>query len=136
MAPGMARARPPPGLRARLVVRGGVVGRPGQQLLEPTTDDRHDLRDGHPPSELGAVHCRATFESPVGDPGRLLVDRSAKAIALVIGEDRMGGPEAGAGEDATVGAYCVAHARCPVHVVRRPNGAAVSGERPVAELPT
>ena len=71
----------------------------------------HALRHGR--------HRGATFESPVGDPGRLLVDRSARAIALVIGEDRMGGPEAATGEDATVGAYCVAHARCPVHVVAR-----------------
>jgi hypothetical protein len=81
-------------------------------------------------------HRGATFESPVGDPGRLLVDRSAKAIALVIGEDRATGPDApiGTGDAAAVSAYCVAHARCPVHVVRRPNGATPSSERPVAGL--
>lgn len=77
-------------------------------------------------------HRGATFESPVGDPGRLLVDRSAKAIALVIGEDRSGGPDAPAGAPA-VGAYCVAHARCPVHVVPRPS-ALSTDERPTAGL--
>jgi len=73
----------------------------------------HALRHGR--------HRGATFESPVGDPGRLLVDRSARAIALVVGEDRTGGPDAPGGEDetGTVGAFCMAHARCPVHVVSR-----------------
>lgn len=66
------------------------------------------LRHGH--------HGGATFESPGGDPGQLLVARSAKAVGLVLGEDRTRGD---ATEDSDVATYCRAHARCPVHVVPR-----------------
>jgi nucleotide-binding universal stress UspA family protein len=62
-------------------------------------------------------HRGATFESPGGDPAALLVARSAKAVGLVVGQDRSG-DEATAGAIG-VAAYCSAHARCPVHVVPR-----------------
>lgn len=62
-------------------------------------------------------HRGATFESPGGDPAAVLVARSAKAVGLVVGEDR-DRVEAATG-DTEVGAYCSAHARCPVHIVPR-----------------
>lgn len=58
----------------------------------------------------------ATFESPAGDPADLLVARSAKAVGLVVGEDRPASEASGGTE---VAGYCRAHARCPVHVVPR-----------------
>lgn len=65
-------------------------------------------------------HRGATFESPGGDPATVLVERSAKAVGLVVGEDRSSDE---ADPDGTqVGAYCTAHSRCPVHVVPRPAG--------------
>lgn len=67
-------------------------------------------------------HRGATFESPGGNPAEVLVARSAKAVGLVVGEDR-GKDEAVAG-GVEVGAYCSAHARCPVHIVPREHGAA------------
>jgi nucleotide-binding universal stress UspA family protein len=59
----------------------------------------------------------ATFESHTGDPSHLLVKRSAKAVGLVIGEDR---PTSEAPDGIAVATYCRIHARCPVHVVPRP----------------
>ena len=112
-------------------------------LVVPSALDSFERADAETATFAAGLHALhhgrhrgATFESPVGDPGRLLVDRSARAIALVIGEDRLGGPDAplGAGDGATVGAYCLAHARCPVHVVPRPNGATPADRRPAAGL--
>lgn len=62
-------------------------------------------------------HHGATFESPGGDPSELLVSRSAKAVGLVVGEDR---PTSEATGGTEVAEYCRVHARCPVHVVPRP----------------
>jgi nucleotide-binding universal stress UspA family protein len=61
----------------------------------------------------GRPRVQATFESPSGDPPVVLVARSRRAVGLVVGADRPGGP----GEPALVAAYCRAHAGCPVHVV-------------------
>lgn len=61
-------------------------------------------------------HRGATFESPGGDPGQVLVARSAKAVGLVIGGDRPVGEASGGVQ---VADYCLSHARCPVHVVPR-----------------
>ncbi|WP_406830708.1 universal stress protein [Pedococcus sp. KACC 23699] len=71
------------------------------------------LRHGH--------HRGATFESPGGDPGQLLVARSARAVGLVLGEDRARGD---ATEHSDVAEYCRAHALCPVHVVPRTGASA------------
>ncbi|GAB3082827.1 adenine nucleotide alpha hydrolase family protein [Pedococcus soli] len=62
-------------------------------------------------------HRGVTFESPTGDPAVVLVERSSKAVGLVVGQDRSS-DDAGPG-GRQVGAYCSAHARCPVHVVPR-----------------
>lgn len=59
---------------------------------------------------------RVTFESPAGDPSQTLVQRSAKARALVVGEDHTDPSE----PHRTIAAYCVQHARCEVHVVAHP----------------
>jgi nucleotide-binding universal stress UspA family protein len=60
----------------------------------------------------GHPRVQATFESPVGDPSHLLVDRSRVAMALVVGRDQ---PGATVGH--TVAAYCQTHCGCRVVVV-------------------
>ena len=89
--------------------------------LDPT--DRAEAESATFAAGLRALrHGRrggATFESPAGDPGELLVARSAKAVGLVVGEDR---PTSEASGDTAVAEYCRAHARCPVHVVPRVGG--------------
>jgi len=65
---------------------------------------------------LRALHGRprvqATFESPTGDPARVLVARSRTAIRLVVGAD-----QAHLDHEGTVAAYCLSHAACPVQIV-------------------
>jgi nucleotide-binding universal stress UspA family protein len=56
----------------------------------------------------------ATFESLCGPAALTLVERSHKAIALVVADDPDEGLESG-----SVAAYCLSHARCPVRVVPR-----------------
>lgn len=60
----------------------------------------------------GQPRVQATFESPTGDPGHLLVDRSRVATALVVGRD-----QPGASTGHTVAAYCQTHCGCRVVVV-------------------
>ena len=72
----------------------------------------------------------ATFESPAGDPAETLVARSAKAVGLVVGEDR---PTSEAGGGVEVAGYCRAHARCPVHVVPRTGAVTNSGPKPLGD---
>jgi nucleotide-binding universal stress UspA family protein len=81
-----------------------------------TGEARADAESATFAAALRALHgrprVRATFEAPWGDPGKLLVDRSLAAMGLVVGADQ---PHLD--HDGTVAAYCLAHARCPVHVV-------------------
>lgn len=59
----------------------------------------------------GQPRVQATFESPAGDPARLLVDRSRLATALVVGRDQPDAP------GHRVAAYCQAHSGCRVTLV-------------------
>ncbi|MGI8949480.1 MAG: hypothetical protein ACR2FV_16200 [Ornithinimicrobium sp.] len=56
---------------------------------------------------------RVTFESPTGEAGPTLVQRSRRALVLVVGSDESTDPEVCGG----IAAYCVARAHCQVHVV-------------------
>lgn len=56
---------------------------------------------------------RVTFESPRGDAGPTLVQRSRHALVLVVGEDKTEDPEPSRG----ISSYCLAHAHCHVLVV-------------------
>lgn len=60
----------------------------------------------------GRPRVRVTFESPAGDPARVLVARSRKAVHLVVGEDQhhLDG-------DGSVAAHCLARAACGVTIV-------------------
>jgi nucleotide-binding universal stress UspA family protein len=75
--------------------------------------------DGSPPIEIRRVVGE-------GHPARMLVDASKDASLLVVGSR-------GHGEFAgmllgSVSEYCVAHADCPVVVIRRPEGYLPSAE--------
>ena len=72
-------------------------------------------------------HRGATFEAPGGNPGEVLVARSAQAVGLVVGEDRRADELGSKGVE--VGAYCSTHARCPVHVVARDGSSAGRDQR-------
>jgi hypothetical protein len=81
-----------------------------------TGDARAEVESAMFSIALRALHGRprvqATFEAPAGDPAEVLVKRSRAAIRLVVGADQ---PHPG--DPAPVAAYCLAHARCAVHVV-------------------
>ena len=83
---------------------------------------------------LRALHGRprvqATFEAHTGDPGKVLVERSRGAVQLVVGADR---PHPDHRHE-PVAAYCLAHARCAVHVV--PLSADIRPLVPNADLPS
>lgn len=66
-----------------------------------------------------APRVPVTFEVAEGDPGRILVDRSADASVLVVGTEDPGLPPA-------VAAYCQEHALCDVLTVR-PSRAKAAG---------
>ncbi|WP_460625896.1 hypothetical protein [Intrasporangium mesophilum] len=104
-----------------------------QVIPEGTTPARRaELEDGVLAAALDALRgqprVRVTFEYPCGDPGRLLVDRSRGALALVVGEDHVNKSDV----MGHVADYCRAMAGCHVHVVadESPAGTLVPARAP------
>ena len=84
--------------------------------VDPFSDRHHDdlaaALESLGPSALGV---RIDTEVPQGVPGPVLVERSADAACLVVGDH--GAHRASVLVMSSVVSYCLRHARCPVVVV-------------------